>query len=233
LFKVMLKYGLILFVICFIASGFLSGVFMLTSPKIEAQKAKEKQEALLTVLPLAMSFKEVSAGGGPAGEVLYYIGYADKASTKAAGYVFTTSAKGYSSVIEIMAGIDLSGNLTGIKILTQAETPGLGARVDEVLTDKTLVDVVKRKKVPHASLRSSAGSRRGRQKADVCGKGPKEPWFQKQFRGKTIEDLVVVKQKTDKNIQSITGATITSEAVTKAVKEKAEEIYKLISEANK
>ena len=53
--------------------------------------------------------------------------------------------------------------------------------------------------------------------------------FQEQFRGKKIEDLVVVKQKTTENIQSITGATITSEAVTHTVKEKAEQILKEIA----
>lgn len=49
--------------------------------------------------------------------------------------------------------------------------------------------------------------------------------FKKQFAGKTSKDLTVVKDpsKTE-NIQAITGATITSKAVTKAVKAAVEEV---------
>ena len=51
-----------------------------------------------------------------------------------------------------------------------------------------------------------------------------EPKFRKQFDGKKANDLEVVKVPTDKNIQSLTGATITSRAVTKGVKEAVEAV---------
>ena len=41
---------------------------------------------------------------------------------------------------------------------------------------------------------------------------------------KEIEDLIVIKTATEKNIQAITGATISSEALTDSVGEKAKEI---------
>jgi len=40
-------------------------------------------------------------------------------------------------------------------------------------------------------------------------------WFKEQFRGKDMEHLKVVKKETTKYIQAITGATISSKAVTK------------------
>ena len=50
-------------------------------------------------------------------------------------------------------------------------------------------------------------------------KGAKEP-FKTQFVGKTAESLEVTKDpKNEDNIQALTGATITSKAVTKAVRE--------------
>ena len=51
-----------------------------------------------------------------------------------------------------------------------------------------------------------------------------EPKFRKQFAGKTANDLEVVKVPTDKNIQALTGATITSRAVTKGIREAAEQV---------
>lgn len=48
--------------------------------------------------------------------------------------------------------------------------------------------------------------------------------FRKQFAGKSTEDLVVVKVPTDKNIQALTGATITSKAVTVAIQKALDEV---------
>lgn len=55
-----------------------------------------------------------------------------------------------------------------------------------------------------------------------------EPWFLKQFRGKGIDNLVLVKAKTKDNIQAISGATISSKAVTEAVKQRIKEFQKLM-----
>ncbi|HWR40472.1 MAG TPA: RnfABCDGE type electron transport complex subunit G [Patescibacteria group bacterium] len=57
--------------------------------------------------------------------------------------------------------------------------------------------------------------------AETPGLGDKmvEPKFRKQFAGKAATDLEVVKVPTDKNIQALTGATITSRAVTKGIRE--------------
>jgi electron transport complex protein RnfG len=48
--------------------------------------------------------------------------------------------------------------------------------------------------------------------------------FRKRFSGKVAEDLEVVKVPSDKNIQALTGATITSRAVTKGIKEAVEAV---------
>ena len=39
--------------------------------------------------------------------------------------------EGYSGNIEIMVGVEPAGTVTGVEILSQAETPGLGARITE------------------------------------------------------------------------------------------------------
>ncbi|AIF52495.1 RnfABCDGE type electron transport complex subunit G [Pelosinus sp. UFO1] len=60
-----------------------------------------------------------------------------------------------------------------------------------------------------------------------------EPKFKNQFAGKSTEDLEVVKVPTDKNIQALTGATITSRAVTKGIKEAVEEVVAYAASQNK
>lgn len=56
--------------------------------------------------------------------------------------------------------------------------------------------------------------------------------FKKQFVGKEVKNLVVVKDPADQdNIQAITGATISSKAVTTAVKKAAVEVLE-VKEAN-
>jgi electron transport complex protein RnfG len=47
-------------------------------------------------------------------------------------------------------------------------------------------------------------------------------WFKGQFKGKTEEHLNVIKGETKDDIQAISGATISSRAVTKGVKEAVE-----------
>lgn len=56
----------------------------------------------------------------------------------------------------------------------------------------------------------------------------KEP-FESKFRGKGSSDLVVTKDPTQtKNIQAMTGATITSKAVTKGVKAAVDEVVQFV-----
>ncbi len=56
-------------------------------------------------------------------------------------------------------------------------------------------------------------------------------WFKNQFQGKTLEHLKVIKGETKEDIQAISGATISSRAVTEdAVKHGVEFLIKTIKE---
>lgn len=177
----MIRLVLVLTVICLIASSLLAVTYSLTKEKIRAQEEKVEQEALATVVPEAVSFLK---------EADYYRALDEEGDV--IGYAFVGQGKGYSSTLRIMIGIDTEANIKGIKILGQRETPGLGARVDEVAVEGTMWDVLRGKKI-------------------VKG----EPWFQVQFRGVRNLD----------EIQGITGATITSDAVVEIVKEAIEKHY--------
>ena len=123
--KEMARYGFILALICVIAAGLLSGVNALTRSKIMAQALAEEQAALKEVMPGAAKFSEVKAGQ----DILYYKAFDNQNSL--IGFVFKASGKGYSSVIETLAGILLDGKISAIKVISLNETPGLGMRVTE------------------------------------------------------------------------------------------------------
>ena len=55
-----------------------------------------------------------------------------------------------------------------------------------------------------------------------------QPWFQKQFRDKREDQLVVVRTRDPQAIEAITGATISSTAVTKSVREAVQKLRKML-----
>ena len=192
-----IKYILTLTVICLITASLLTGVYFLTRPKIIEQKSQEEKQALKEVLPEAGYFEPVESEDKGS----YFKAYSSSDKKKLLGYAFRTKARGYSGEIETIAGMNTQGRITGIKILAQNETPGLGARINEVLIKKTLWQAIKE---------FFTGGR--------ISKVSDKPWFCAQFEGKKIEEL--------KDIQAITGATISSQALTDSVRERAKEILK-------
>ena len=98
---------------------------MLTKPRIIAQKVSEEKAALEEVMPQAEKFEKVNEGK----DLEYYKAF-DK-SGMFLGAVFKASAKGYSSTIDLLAGILKNGTITAIKVISQNETPGLGSQVSE------------------------------------------------------------------------------------------------------
>ncbi len=130
--KTMARYGFILGVICILASGLLATVNAFTKDKIIQQQKEEEERILTQILPGAISFEPVKA---PDDEVIYFKVY-DK-ENKLIGLAFKASGEGYSSTVQAMAGMSLDGKITAIKIISQAETPGLGAKITwPVFTDK-------------------------------------------------------------------------------------------------
>lgn len=57
-----------------------------------------------------------------------------------------------------------------------------------------------------------------------------DPKFRQRFAGKAAEDMEVVKIPSDKNIQALTGATITSRAVTKGIREAVEQVAAYVAQ---
>lgn len=67
-------------------------------------------------------------------------------------------------------------------------------------------------------------------KCEEIRAGESSPWFQEQFKGKQATDLAV--DKDGGNIDSISGATITSRAITNAVADSARSLIKKLDTIN-
>ena len=119
-----LKTAISLFLICAVCAGAVAYVNSVTHKKIEMQAAEAETEARKEVLPAAESFEKITLRDGAEG----YIG---KAGDKTVGYVFTTSANGYGGAVKVITGFAADGKVTGVKILSLSETPGLGMKAQD------------------------------------------------------------------------------------------------------
>ncbi len=183
-----------------IAAGLgVSAVYQLTRGRIDAKKEKAFAAALSEVFPEADRFVAAGSEDPWQGEG---VGVALKGA-ETGGYLAVGEKQGYSSKIRVLVGARSDLSIKAVRILEQAETPGLGERTKEVRTDRT---------VWRAAGEAVGAVEKTAEPEDTT------PWFQKQFEGLTLEKLVVVKDSSEDGIQAITGATISSQAVTDAVK---------------
>ena len=188
--KNILRLGVIMTLVSLLTAFLLAELYSITKPKIELQKIAKTMEALRLVQPDAKSLvpvtKKIPVKDGNGNvlfekeEIVYYKAYAKEDSSQLIGYAFKSEGNGYSSLIETMVGIDTSGKITHIKIISQKETPGLGTHSED--------------------------------SEPFTGK----KWSTRQFEGKTYDQLKV--DKDGGQIVSITGATISSRAVTNSIR---------------
>ncbi len=208
--KNIIHYALVLFIVAGLAGVGLNRVSEATKDRIAQSKKAALADGQKIAFPGAEKFSDEKPFNVNGEEAVYYEAY--DSSGKLIGYVLRYGVMGYQSEVEVLTGVTPTGNIKAIKVLSQAETPGLGAEVDTLPSSGTIW-----KKV---------GSLFSGEKEKKKSGPPPIPAFQAQYSNKTISDLKVVKEKTDKYIEAISGATITSRAVTKAVRDPAEAFVK-------
>ena len=156
-----------------IAAAVLGAVYIPTQVQLKIYQEEQRQLALREVMPGAVSFEQVLSGE----ETLYY--RALNVDNSLIGYCFFREQSGSQNLITVAGGVDLNYTITGIKIMTHAETPGLGAKIIE-------------------------------------------PWFTDQF--KEVDESELMLSKKGGAIDTITGATVSSQAVIDAIQYKIDEI---------
>ena len=137
-------------------------VNLVTAGPIADHKAQKTWAAMKTVLP-SREYSELLYEGDPLIKTVYRAG--DQ------GWVIEVTPSGFGGIIDMLVGVDPSGAVTGVSIISMSETSGLGAN----------------------ATRES---------------------FRSQYVGKTGS---VKLRKQGGEIDALTGATVTSTAVTKGV----------------
>jgi len=101
-------------------------------PIIEAQIAKT-QDALNQVFENATFSDVKTVDESLLADYPFITGYYEATiNNELAGYAFNVvTSEGYGGNINFIIGISLEGHITGIDIIKQAETPGLGAKAAE------------------------------------------------------------------------------------------------------
>ena len=124
---------IVLACICLVSAAVLGLVNKVTVGPIQANTEKTVQESLRTVMPIDGDYEDVTDqySGDPVTVDVTGSVVPVKAVYKAGdeGYVVESmSPNGFGGALDMMAGVDNDGNVTGIAIISHAETSGLGSK---------------------------------------------------------------------------------------------------------
>jgi len=148
--------------------------------------------------------------------------YRETVNGKTVGFAFMSSARGYDGPIRFFSGIDTEGRVKGVSIVSQSETPGLGSRVTETVSN----------------ARFPMGLFQAREQT--------EAWFTQQFRGLSAVRPIVLNQNSgewhtlsqearnrlrqNNQITVISGSTITTAAISNKLSARARLLIALLNE---
>lgn len=214
-----IKATIIISVIGFISAFSLSFIKKITQDSIIKQEQEKKLAALALVLPgyTVEQEKTVTIDDTP---FTYWIATKQENRMVKKAWAFLAEEKGYAGPVQSIVGVDESNTILGFTILSQNETPGLGARCVEVASNETFIDHFITKNVTN--------------KEEVS-------WFQEQFVGLNAGRPIIIYKKGDWHkemkdellqhnaVTAITGATITTKAVTQSIEEGIVKLHKALA----
>lgn len=187
--KHIIKNALILFAITLVAGVFLGLVYEVTKSPRAAQEEKSKQEAYKAVFKDADSFKEVDLDSKAVAEYLQ-----DKDMTEK-----------IAVVDEAVSALDAQGNIIGY-VITTSSKEGYGGDIQLTvgITNESVVNGIS-----ILSINETPG----------LGMKAKDKAFTDQYANKQVDSFVYTKTgaSEDNEIDAISGATITTNAMTNAV----------------
>ncbi|RCU52546.1 MULTISPECIES: electron transport complex subunit RsxG [Corallincola] len=110
---------------------------LLTAPAIAMRAEEDQLAGLAQVMPLERyqndilkSEQHFSTEGHD-----YAMFTAMNAQGQVTGYVLKTESMGYAGAISLLIGTDPQGEILGVRVLSHAETPGLGDKIELAKSD--------------------------------------------------------------------------------------------------
>ena len=165
-----------LMVITIVSGGVLGFVYGLTKPAIDQVEISKNLKAINEVLKSNVEI--VKTETKDIDDLTYNLAY-DAEGNFIGAAIKTYSKNGFGGKIELMVGMLANGIINKVSVLSQAETPGLGANM---VNDK----------------------------------------FKGQFDGKDPKTFTLKVKKDGGDVDAITAATISSRAVSEAIKKAAD-----------
>ena len=135
--KYIIKLTVTLFVTCVIVAGLLGLVNKVTEPNITAANKAKTEAAMQQVVadPEGSTFSDaleitgdMTAAAASAGASVTEA-YEVQSGGAPAGYALKVVASGSQGNIEMMVGVDAEGTVTGVSIVKNSETSGIGSKV--------------------------------------------------------------------------------------------------------
>lgn len=210
----MIKDALILCAITLILGAVLAGVYKLTEEPINKATQEANKEACEAVLATGdavkgdvvatgdavkylnthtLSYEEIEEGKEAEDALSQYVDIREIYKTENGGYVYIADAlQGYSGAISFALGIDRQGLTTGLDIISQSETAGLGAKCESEDFKNRFEDLYI---------------------ADVATE-----LYSKEAPEIQVQEVDGHNRNLRTSVQAITGATVTTKAITRAVK---------------
>ena len=131
-----LKVAGTLTAICLVVAALLGGVNAITAERIAAINLANTEASLQAVAPDADEFaaleltEKMTAAAGANGAKLTEA-YEVEEDGARAGFAFKVVASGSQGNIEMIVGVDADGAVTGVSIVSNKETAGIGSKVME------------------------------------------------------------------------------------------------------
>lgn len=120
--------ALCLTLVCFICSAILGVVYAVTFEPISQANANILKAGIAKVLPEGAVISEEKTA--TAGDKLYSYYEAADASGAVVAYAVKSETVGFGGPISLMVGVLSDGTIYNTSVLSQSETPGLGAKCD-------------------------------------------------------------------------------------------------------
>ena len=140
-----IKPTLVLVLVCVVVTSALAFTNSLTKDTIDERLRLEAENARKEVLSSANDFKALDGILDAVGknESLMHVKEVFKAysSGTPAGYVFFVLVKGYGGDMSLTVGINSEGEISGVSMGENNETPGLGSKANEEPFKSQLVNI--------------------------------------------------------------------------------------------
>ena len=133
--KYLVKLTVTLFVTCVIVAGLLGFVNKLTLPNITAANESKTAAAIQEVLPemegspAVVELTDEMTAAAPGAGATVTEAYEAQAGGSVIGHALKIVASGSQGNIVMMVGLDAEGAVTGVSIVSNSETSGIGSEV--------------------------------------------------------------------------------------------------------